>query len=162
MANLDQRIEAMYQRDRLGACLLVLFLWLATLTVLFLSWPHVPDGQVRIALAVGAAAVLIFNTSAIVAMLRTIGLAALGGTVLDARAGATHFDFSQPHPFQGVVGQPLAVGLTINAAPSRPNRFFLNDPLPPGLTTIPAADGNRIASGTPVIVVVEREIRSRG
>ena len=70
MADLDQRIEAMYQRDRLGACILVIALWLATLSVLLLSWPHVPDGRVRLVLAIGAAAVLIFNTSAIAAMLK--------------------------------------------------------------------------------------------
>jgi hypothetical protein len=69
MADLDQRIEAMFQRDRLGACLLVITLWLATLSVLFLSWPYVPDGRVRIVLAIGAAAVLAFNTSSIAAML---------------------------------------------------------------------------------------------
>jgi hypothetical protein len=69
MADLDQRIEAMFQRDRLGACLLVITLWLATLSVLFLSWPYVPDGRVRFVLAIGAAAVLVFNTSSIAAML---------------------------------------------------------------------------------------------
>ena len=69
MADLDQRIEAMFRRDRLGAWLLVITLWLATLSVLLLSWPYVPDGRVRIVLAIGATAVLVFNTSAIVAML---------------------------------------------------------------------------------------------
>jgi hypothetical protein len=69
MADLDQRIEAMFQRDRLGACLLVITLWLATLSVLFLAWPYVPDDRVRVVLAIGAAAVLVFNTSSIAAML---------------------------------------------------------------------------------------------
>ena len=69
MADLDQRIEAMFRRDRLGAWLIVLVLWLATLSVLFLSWPYVPDGRVRIVLTIGAIAVLIFNTSSIAAML---------------------------------------------------------------------------------------------
>jgi len=59
----------MFRRDRLGAWLLVVLLWLATLTVLILSWPHVPDGRVRIVLLIGAAAVLIFNTASIAAML---------------------------------------------------------------------------------------------
>ena len=70
MADLEQRIETMYQRDRLGACVLVVLLWLATLAVLVLTWPYVPDERVRIVLVIGAAAVLIFNTSAIVAMLK--------------------------------------------------------------------------------------------
>jgi hypothetical protein len=70
MADLNQRIEAMFQRDKLGAWSIVILLWLATLSVLFLSWPHVPDGRVRIVLVIGAVAVLIFNTSSIAAMLK--------------------------------------------------------------------------------------------
>jgi hypothetical protein len=70
MADLDQRIEAMYQRDRLGAWLIVLLLWLATLSVLFLSWSYVPDSRIRAVLAIGAIAVLVFNTSSIAAMLK--------------------------------------------------------------------------------------------
>ena len=69
MADLDPRIDAMYQRDKLGAWLIVITLWLATLSVLFLSWPYVPDGRVRIVLAIGALAVLVFNTASITAML---------------------------------------------------------------------------------------------
>ena len=69
MADLDQRIEAMYQRDRLGAWLIVVLLWLATLSVLMLSWPHVPDDRIRAVLVIGALTVLIFNTTAIAAML---------------------------------------------------------------------------------------------
>ena len=69
MADLDQRIDAMYRRDRLGAWILVITLWLATLSVLFLSWPFVPDDRIRVVLAIGAFAVLGFNTSSIMAML---------------------------------------------------------------------------------------------
>jgi hypothetical protein len=69
MADLSHRIEAMYQRDKLGAWLIVIILWLATLAVLLLSWPHVPDERIRVVLAIGALAVLIFNTAAIAAML---------------------------------------------------------------------------------------------
>jgi hypothetical protein len=69
MSDLDGRIDAMYQRDKLGAWLLVILLWLATLAVLFLAWPFVPDGRIRIVLAIGAAAVLAFNTASIAAML---------------------------------------------------------------------------------------------
>ena len=70
MADLGQRIEAMYRRDRLWAWALVLVLWITVLTVLSLTWPHVPDQGVRIALLVGAAAVLILNTASIAAMVR--------------------------------------------------------------------------------------------
>ena len=69
MADLGQRIEAMYQRDKLWAWVIVLVLWLVTLAVLLLSWPHIPDKSVRVVAALGAAAVLIFNTASIVAML---------------------------------------------------------------------------------------------
>src|SRR5262245_24259380 len=69
MSDLDQRIDAMFQRDKLGAWLLIILLWAATLAVLFFSWPHVPDGRIRVVLAIGAIAVLIFNTASIAAML---------------------------------------------------------------------------------------------
>ena len=80
----------------------------------------------------------------------TLGVAVLGA--VDALAGPTMFEMSEPNPVRGVVGEPLAVAFTINAAPSRPNRFFLRSPLPPGLSTVPAASGDRIPSGTPAIV----------
>jgi len=69
MSDLGQRIEAMYQRDKIWAWVIVLVLWLATLAVLLLSWPHIPDKGVRLVAALGAGAVLIFNTASIVAML---------------------------------------------------------------------------------------------
>ena len=43
-------------------------LWIAVLFVLFMSWPHIPDNGVRIVSLVAAAAVLIFNTASISAM----------------------------------------------------------------------------------------------
>jgi hypothetical protein len=69
MADLGQRIETMYRRDRLWAWVLVLFLWITVLAVLGLSWPFVPDKGVRAVLLAGAAAVLIFNTASMAAML---------------------------------------------------------------------------------------------
>jgi hypothetical protein len=69
MADLAQRIETMYQRDRLWAWTLVVILWVTILSVLILSWSHIPDGGVRIVAAFGAAAVLILNTASIGAML---------------------------------------------------------------------------------------------
>jgi hypothetical protein len=69
MSDLAQRIETMYQRDRLFAWLGVAVLWVTILTVLFLSWPYIPEKNVRIVALLGAAAVLFFNTAAIVAML---------------------------------------------------------------------------------------------
>jgi hypothetical protein len=69
MAELDERIETMYRRDRLWAWSLVLVLWITILFVLIFSWPYIPHGGVRIALIIGAAAVLFFNTASIAAML---------------------------------------------------------------------------------------------
>ncbi|HEV7714058.1 MAG TPA: hypothetical protein VGO53_00575 [Steroidobacteraceae bacterium] len=69
MAELDRRIEIMYRRDRLWAWALVLLLWVAILAVLILSWPFIPDRGVRVTVLIGAAAVLIFNTASIAAML---------------------------------------------------------------------------------------------
>jgi hypothetical protein len=69
MTDLNQRIEAMARRDRLGAWLLVALLWVAILAVLLLAWPYVPDRNVRVVLVIGALAVLVFNTASIAAML---------------------------------------------------------------------------------------------
>jgi hypothetical protein len=70
MADLDQRIEAMYRADVRGAVAFVVALWVAVLFVLLMSWPHIPDGNVRIVVLLAAAAVLIFNTASIAAMLK--------------------------------------------------------------------------------------------
>ena len=70
MSDLDRRIEAMVQRDRLGAWLLVILLWITIGAVLFLAWPYVPVPGVRVLLVIGALAVLILNTASITAMLR--------------------------------------------------------------------------------------------
>ena len=69
MSELDDRIEAMYRSDKRAAWVLIVALWVALLSVLFLSWPHIPDATVRMVCAVGAAAVLIFNTASMIAML---------------------------------------------------------------------------------------------
>lgn len=69
MSDLDQRIEAMYRGDKRAAWVLIIALWAALLSVLFLSWPHIPDATVRMVCALGAAAVLIFNTASMIAML---------------------------------------------------------------------------------------------
>lgn len=70
MPDLNQRIEAMYRGDVRGAWTFVAVLWIVVLFVLFMSWPHIPDGGVRIVVLLAAAAVLIFNTASIAAMVR--------------------------------------------------------------------------------------------
>ncbi len=69
MSELDDRIEAMYRGDKRAAWVLIIALWVALLSVLLLSWPHIPDATVRMVCALGAAAVLIFNTASMLAML---------------------------------------------------------------------------------------------
>ena len=70
MSDLDQRIEAMYQRDKLGAWFFVVVLWMAILFVLFMSWPYIPDAGIKLVVVVAAALVLIFNTASIAAMVK--------------------------------------------------------------------------------------------
>ena len=70
MSDLNQRIEAMYRSDVRGAWLMVAVLWIAVLFVLIMSWPYIPDSGVRIVVVLAAAAVLIFNTASIAAMVK--------------------------------------------------------------------------------------------
>lgn len=70
MSDHSQRIEAMYRADVRSAWTFVTVLWIVVLFVLFMSWPHIPDSNVRIVALIAAAAVLIFNTASIGAMVK--------------------------------------------------------------------------------------------
>ncbi len=70
MSDLNQRIEAMYRSDVRGAWLMIAALWIVILFVLFMSWPYIPDSGVRTVVVLAAAAVLIFNTASISAMVK--------------------------------------------------------------------------------------------
>lgn len=70
MPDLNQRIEAMYQGDKRGAWLFIAFLWITILFVLLMTWPFIPDTGVKVVVVLAAAAVLIFNTASIAAMLK--------------------------------------------------------------------------------------------
>ncbi|MFO1122378.1 MAG: hypothetical protein U1F47_08675 [Hyphomicrobiales bacterium] len=70
MSDLNQRVEAMYRSDVRGALVFIILLWVVVLFVLGMSWPHIPDSGVRVVALLSAAAVLVFNTASIVAMLR--------------------------------------------------------------------------------------------
>ena len=48
--------------------LLIVALWVTILFVLIMTWPYIPDQGIKVVVAIAAAAVLIFNTAAIVAM----------------------------------------------------------------------------------------------
>jgi uncharacterized membrane protein len=69
MSDLRPRIDSMYNSDVRGAVALVALLWIAILFVLYNTWPIIPDQGVRIVVLIGAAAVLLFNTAAIAAMI---------------------------------------------------------------------------------------------
>ncbi len=70
MSDLNQRIEAMYRSDVRGAWLMIGALWIVILFVLIMSWPYIPDSGVRTVVVLAAAAVLIFNTASISAMVK--------------------------------------------------------------------------------------------
>ena len=70
MSDLNQRIEAMHKRDVLVAWVFVAGLWIAMIFVAIATWDLAPNGLARILLLAGGAVVLLFNTAAILAMLR--------------------------------------------------------------------------------------------
>ena len=69
MSDLQQRIEALYRSDVRGSALLIICLWATILLVLIMTWPYIPEAGIKIVVAIAAAAVLIFNTAAILAMI---------------------------------------------------------------------------------------------
>ena len=70
MSDLNQQIESMYRRDVLVAWAFVIGLWFAVIFVMFATWQLAPEGAYRIVLLCGGAAVLIFNTASIGAMVK--------------------------------------------------------------------------------------------
>jgi hypothetical protein len=69
-ADLAQRIDRMHARDRLGLIIFIVVLWLTLLFALFTIWPYISVPPIRAILAVFCGLVLIFNTAAVVAMLK--------------------------------------------------------------------------------------------
>jgi hypothetical protein len=70
VSNLNQRIEAMHRRDVLVAWAFVIGLWLAVIFVALATWNLAPNGTARILLLAAGAVILLFNTAAILAMLK--------------------------------------------------------------------------------------------
>lgn len=70
MADLNQRIKVMHKRDVRVAWAFVIGLWLAMIFVALATWNLAPNGNARTLLLIGGAIVLVFNTAAILAMLR--------------------------------------------------------------------------------------------
>lgn len=70
MPDLSARIAAMHRRDTIVAWAFVIGLWFAIVFVAVATWSLAPSGAARLVLLCGGAVVLIFNTAAILAMLR--------------------------------------------------------------------------------------------
>ncbi len=60
----------MHRRDVLVAWAFVIGLWFAVIFVALATWNLAPNGTARTLLLIGGAIVLLFNTAAILAMLR--------------------------------------------------------------------------------------------
>jgi Co/Zn/Cd efflux system component len=69
-ASLNERIDRMHRRDRMGAIAFVLALWVVVLFVMFSIWPNLTNPMIRNILVVSGIGILILNTAAILAMLR--------------------------------------------------------------------------------------------
>lgn len=70
MSDLKQRIEAMYKRDILIVYAFVIGLWFAVIFVMIATWNLAPDGPWRTILMIGGAAVLLFNTASMSALVK--------------------------------------------------------------------------------------------
>lgn len=70
MSDLNLRIEAMHKRDVQVAWAFVVGLWCAMIFVAIATWDLAPSSGARTMLLIGGAIVLLFNTAAILAMLR--------------------------------------------------------------------------------------------
>jgi hypothetical protein len=69
-ATLNARIDKMHAGDRLGALAFVVALWLTILFTLVSIWTNVTNTGIAAILLISGGLLLIFNTAAIVAMLR--------------------------------------------------------------------------------------------
>ncbi|RVI97630.1 hypothetical protein CN186_02500 [Sinorhizobium medicae] len=69
-ASFSQRIDAMHRRDRVCLTAFVVVLWCTLLFALFTVWPYIATPAITVILTVACGLVLLFNTAAIVAMLR--------------------------------------------------------------------------------------------
>jgi Fe2+ transport system protein B len=69
-ALLTARIDRMHTRDRLGLIIFIVVLWCTMLFALVTIWPYIAVPGIRIILSIACGLVLLFNTAAIVAMLR--------------------------------------------------------------------------------------------
>lgn len=71
--DLQSRIDAMYNRDRLFALGIVAVLWITVLFVLLAVQSYIVDSGVTAVCWIAAAVLLLFNTTSILAMVRHYG-----------------------------------------------------------------------------------------
>ncbi|KQY42724.1 MULTISPECIES: hypothetical protein [Rhizobium/Agrobacterium group] len=69
-AHLATRIDKMHSRDRAGLIIFITVLWCTMVFALVTIWPYISVPAIRIILTTACALVLVFNTAAIIAMLR--------------------------------------------------------------------------------------------
>ncbi|WP_438749377.1 hypothetical protein [Pararhizobium sp. O133] len=69
-AHLATRIDRMHSRDKAGLIIFVAVLWCTMLFALVRVWPYISVPAIRFILATACALVLVFNTAAILAMLK--------------------------------------------------------------------------------------------
>ena len=70
MSDLNSRIEAMHRRDVQVAWAFVIGLWLVMIFAAYATWNLAPTPGARLLLLFAGAIVLLFNTAAIMAMLK--------------------------------------------------------------------------------------------
>ena len=70
MSDLTTRIEAMHRSDVRIAWGFVIGLWVAMIFVAVATWNFAPNGGARVLLLIAGAVILLFNTAAIMAMLK--------------------------------------------------------------------------------------------
>nr|WP_241188397.1 hypothetical protein [Pseudohalocynthiibacter aestuariivivens] len=70
MADLSKRIESMHKRDVTIAWAFVIGLWVAISFIAYATWSLAPSSAARTMLLIGGGTLLLFNTAAILAMLR--------------------------------------------------------------------------------------------
>lgn len=70
MTDLETRIATMHRSDTRVAWGFVVGLWLAIIFVAFATWNLAPNPTARVMLLIAGVVILVFNTAAIMAMLR--------------------------------------------------------------------------------------------
>ncbi len=70
VSSLNERIDNMFNRDRLFATAIVAVLWLTELFVMFAVRQYMPGAATEIVCWIAAAVLLLFNTASIFAMLK--------------------------------------------------------------------------------------------